>query len=174
MAEEKKQSAEEKNKEDKEEKKLVEEKTIEEKEIVEEKQKEVVAPKEFVLPKGKKSQVFGNAKFTDARISLKSSKIICKELRGKRLSKSKMLLNDLLDEKKNLNGKYYTKTVKKILEILTNAEANAVAKGLDDERLFIYSINADKGRTFIRPRSKMSRRGERAKMTHIEIIVGEK
>jgi len=159
----------------KEEKKPVKEVAKKPEKKVEEKKTEVKpVAKEIVLPKRKRGKVFGNARFTDARISLKSSKIICKELKGKRVSKSKRLLEDMLDEKRSLDGKYYTKTTKKILEILKNAEANGVAKGLDVERLFIYTIKADKGRTFNRPRSKMSRRGERGKMTHIEIIVGEK
>ena len=144
----------------------------EKKQPEEEKSKEKTEEKKEVLPKPKKK--FGKAKIKDAKISLKDSKIICGQLRNKRVSKSKSMLQDMIDRKRNLNRKYYTNAVKKILEVLTNAEANAVEHQLDQERLFIYTIKADKGRTFYRPRSGLRRRGERAKMTHIEITVGEK
>lgn len=115
-----------------------------------------------------------SSKITDARISQKSSVILCKKIKNTRLSKSKALLEGLIDGKRNIDGKYYTKTAKKILEVLINAEANARAKLMDENRLFVLSAKADKGRTFIRPRTKASRRGERAKMTHLEIIIEER
>lgn len=121
-----------------------------------------------------KNKKKGTAKFENARISLKSSKILCNELKGKRVDKAKAMLQGLVDGKRSLSGKYYTNTSKKILEVLKNAEANAKMKAMNEERLFISSIKADKGRTFIRPRSRSGRRGERAKMTHLEIILEEK
>ena len=114
------------------------------------------------------------AKFENARISLKSSRIICNEIRGKPVGRAKKLLEDLVNEKRSLGGKYYTNTAKKILEILINAEANAKAKNMNGERLFIKLAKADKGRTFVRPRSRSGRRGERAKMTHVEILLEER
>ncbi len=145
------------------------------KEKPKEKSKADKKEQEKQIEKGAKaSKKRASAKAIDARISLKSSRIICNKLRETRVSKSKKLLEGMIAEKRSLNKKYYTKTVKKILELLVNAEANAASKGLDKERLFIYMIKADKGRTFNRPRSKMGRRGERAKMSHIEIVLGEK
>lgn len=114
------------------------------------------------------------AKFENARISLKSSKIVCREMKGKKVERAKRMLEGLISEKHSLRGKYYTKTAKKILEVLKNAEANARIKAMNEERLFISSAKADKGRTFVRPRSRSGRRGERAKMTHLEIIVEER
>lgn len=122
----------------------------------------------------KKTRVTASARVEDARISLKSSGILCKEIRGKKVERVKAMLEGLVAEKHSLRGKYYTKTAKKFLEVVKSAEANAKAKMLDDTKLFVISARADKGRTFVRPRSRMGRRGERAKMTHLEIIVGEK
>lgn len=133
-----------------------------------EKKDEVDEPR----PKPKKNKA--SARIENARISFKDSKIICRKIKNWKLSKAKDFLQDLLDEKKNIDGKYHTKAAEKILELLTNVEANSFYNGLDNERLFIYSIKSDKGRTFYRPRSKNNRRGERAKMTHLEVIVGEK
>ena len=124
--------------------------------------------------KKKKTKKTASARVEDARVSLKSSKILCKEIRGKKVKKTRILLEGLVSEKHSLGGKYYTKTAKKFLEVLKNAEANAKVREMDETKLFVISAKADKGRTFIRPRSRMGRRGERAKMTHLEIILGEK
>ena len=105
---------------------------------------------------------------------MKSSTILCKKIRNTRLSKSKALIEGMIAKTRNMDGKYYTKTAKKILELLVNAEANAKVKMMDEKRLFIVSAKADKGHTFVRPRSKASRRGEVAKMTHLEIILEER
>ena len=110
----------------------------------------------------------------DARISLKSSKILCKEIKGKKVEKAKSLLEGIVSEKRSLAGKHYTNTTKKFLEVLKSAEANAKAKTMDESRLFVISAKVDRGRTFLRPRSSMARHGQRAKMTHLEIILGEK
>jgi len=114
------------------------------------------------------------AKFENARISLKSSKIVCREIKGKKVERAKRMLADLVAGKHSLDGKYYTNTAKKILEVLINAESNAKVKAMDEDRLFINIAKADKGRTFIRPRSRSGRRGERAKMTNLEIILEER
>jgi ribosomal protein L22 len=114
------------------------------------------------------------AKFENARISLKSSKIVCREIKGKKVERAKRILEGLIAGKHSLGGKYYTKTAKKILEVLINAESNAKVKAMDEGRLFINITKADKGRTFIRPRSRSGRRGERAKMTNLEIILEER
>ena len=124
--------------------------------------------------KKKKSKKLGTAKSENARISLKSSKIVCKAIKSKRVSKAKAQLQGMADGKRSLDGKYYTNTVKKILEVVINAEANAKAKDMDADRLFVSMIKADKGRTYVRPRSRSGRRGERAKMTHLEVVLEER
>lgn len=115
-----------------------------------------------------------SALLEDARISLKHSVIICKEIKNKKIEKAKKFLEMLIDRKISLNGKYYTNAAKKILEILKTAEANAKVKNLNSERLFVKIAKADKGRVFIRPKSRWRFRGRRAKVTRIEIKLEER
>lgn len=114
------------------------------------------------------------ARAWDAGVSLKSSKIIADAIRGRKLDKAVKLLEDLTDEKRNIRGRFYTKTAEKFIELLRNAESNAKVVGMDGARLHVYVARASKGRTFFRPRSKLGRSGEKAKLSNIEIVVGEK
>ncbi|MDI6798613.1 MAG: uL22 family ribosomal protein [Candidatus Aenigmarchaeota archaeon] len=115
-----------------------------------------------------------SARLDNARVSLKHSVAICKELKNKKLEKAKKFLENLRDKKISLNKKYYTKASKQILKILENAEANARVKNLNPERLFVKSAKADKGEVFIRPKSRWRFRGRRAKVTRIEIELEER
>jgi ribosomal protein L22 len=110
----------------------------------------------------------------DARVSLKHSVAICKEIRNKKVDKAKKFLEMLINKKISLNGKYYTNAAKQILEVLKTAEANAKVKNLNLERLFVKVAKADKGRVFIRPKSRWRFRGRKAKVTRIEIRVEER
>lgn len=123
---------------------------------------------------GKKTKKTSSAHVDAAKISLKHAIVLCKELRKKRVDKARGLLEDLIAAKKSLDGKHYTNASKKMLEILKSAEANAMVKGLDTERLFVAVAKADKGRTFIRPKSRFKSRGRRMKSTNIEIILEER
>lgn len=114
------------------------------------------------------------ARIEDARISFKHSITICKSLRKKRVEKAKNFLENLIDRKINLDGKYHPNAAKKILQILKEAEANAKVKGLDPEKIFIKTVKADKGPKFIRPKSRWRLRGRKAKSTNITIIVEER
>lgn len=106
------------------------------------------------------------------RISVKNSVILCRAINGKNLAKGKSLLRDLIDQKRSLDGKYYTKTAQGILELLNSAESNAIFKGLDIVRMVI-SASAHKGFTFIRPR-RLKMRRTRRKMTNIQIVLVQK
>jgi large subunit ribosomal protein L22 len=106
------------------------------------------------------------------RISTKSSTILCRTISGKNLTKGKGLLQDLIDQKRDLDGKYYTNSSKEILNILKSAEANAEFRGLDVNRLVIFA-SAHKGFTFIRPR-RLKMRRTRRKMTNIQIVLQQK
>jgi ribosomal protein L22 len=114
------------------------------------------------------------AKETNAKVSLKHSRILSRKIVGKRLDKAKNLLEGLVSRKKNLEGKYYTKTSKKFLDIIKAATANAKQKNLAPEKLFIKSAKADKGETLIRPRSRWHLRGRRQRSSTIEIVLEEK
>ncbi len=110
----------------------------------------------------------------DARISFKSSLIICQELKGKKVEKAKKLLENLINKKISLRKRYYTNTAKKILELLDNVESNARFKGLNPEKLFIKNIKVDKGSKFIRPKSRWRFRGRKAKATNIKVVIEER
>ncbi|MCS4541589.1 MAG: 50S ribosomal protein L22 [Euryarchaeota archaeon] len=106
----------------------------------------------------KTAKVMGRA----LQISPKDSVEICRVLRGMRLIKAKDLLEKVskkktpipykryrskVGHKRGVNwdaGRYPVKAAKQILEILENAESNAVYKGLDVERLYIKHISAKK------------------------------
>lgn len=114
------------------------------------------------------------AKETSASISFKSSLIICREIKGKKVEKVKKILKDILNKKRSLNGKYYTNAVKKFLDILKTAEANAKEKNLAVDRLFVRNAIANKGETKYRPKTRWRLRGRKQKSTNIEIVVEER
>lgn len=114
------------------------------------------------------------AKRTNARLSIKDANIIFKKLRRKNLEKAKAFLQRLIEKKQNIDGKYYTGACKVILELLDDVQANAEAKNLDVEKLFIKKLSANKSFTFILPKSRITHRGRRAKLCHIEVEVEER
>lgn len=114
------------------------------------------------------------AKVTNARISLKHSLVLCKAIRKKNLNDAKNLLENLINKRSSLDGKYYTNASEKFLEVLQATEANAKQKNLNTEKLFVKIAKADKGNKFIRPKSRFKFRGREAKMTNIEIVLGER
>ena len=105
-------------------------------------------------------------------VSLKDAKVICRVIRKKKLSQVKRLLDDLLAQRRSLEGRYYTKTVRGVKKILENCEKNAEYLGLDKDRLFVYA-SAHKGPTLWRPRRKADF-GNIMKSTNVEIILVEK
>ena len=109
-----------------------------------------------------------------ARTSLKDSIFLFKQIRRKPLKKAKSLLNDLISQKRDLDGKYYTGSSKVILELLGDAEANAEAKGLDTEKLFIKEASANKTFRFMLPKSRWSHRGKKAKLSNLKITLEER
>jgi len=120
-------------------------------------------------PKPKKSaRAYGRA----LRASPKSSVIVCRAISGKNLDKGKRLLLNLFSQKQSINGKYYTKTVKEVMDILNSAEHNAEFKGLDPERLVIFA-SSHQGFGFWRPRN-WKRRREKRKMSNIQIVLEER
>jgi len=114
------------------------------------------------------------ASIENAEISLKQSIVICDKLRGKKLESGKKFLEDLLDKKINLDGKYFPTTAKKFLELLESAEANAKVKNLTAEKLFIKKIKADKGYRYMKPKSRWRMRGRKVKSSTIQLEVEER
>jgi len=114
------------------------------------------------------------AKLTSARISPLKSRVILDRIRNRNLSYAKKLLNNLLDKKFSIDGKYYTKTAEILLAFLESVEANAKQNKLDSERLFVKTITADKGEKNLRGRSRWRLRGRKAKSTNLKVVLEER
>ncbi len=115
----------------------------------------------------KSAKAYGRA----LRISTKDSVILCREINRKNLQKGRRMLEDLLQKKRDIKGKYYTNSAKEILSILNSAEANAEFKGLDTGRMIIHA-SAHQGFGFMRPR-RLKLRGTKRKMTNIQIVLSQ-
>ena len=116
----------------------------------------------------KSARAYGRA----LRISTKGSVVVCKAVSGKNIVKGKKLLQDMIEEKRSLDGKYYTNATKHILYVIKSAESNAEFRGLDLNRLIIFA-SAHRGFTFMRPR-RLKMRRTRRKMTNIQIDLQQK
>ena len=88
------------------------------------------------------------------------------------MEKGKNLLQALIDQKRDLDGKYYTNTTKHILDIVKSAESNAEFKGLDINKMIIFA-SAHTGFTFMRPR-RLKMRRTRRKITNIQVVLVQK
>jgi len=115
---------------------------------------------------------YAKANGVNLNISTKSSVLICRKIRGKKLDFAEKFLNDLLEKKRSINGKYYTKTVREILKVLRSCASNAENLDLDMDNLIVHA-SAHKGPTIKRRRRK-SDFGNRMKITNIEIMLIEK
>jgi len=119
-------------------------------------------------------------------ISSKTSREVCAKLKGMKLDKAKILLENVIDLKaaipfKRYNGdvphqkntgpgRFPVKISEKVLKVLKSAEANAQFKGLSINDLFIKHISAQRGSKTIR----YGRRHNKAKRTNIEVVLEEK
>ncbi len=97
-----------------------------------------------------------------------------KEIKGKKVSRMEAYLGNLLDKKRSLEGKYFTKTARKILDILKSAEANAKNKTMNVDKLFIRNARADKAEKRMLAKSRTPHRGRIGKSASIEIVVEER
>jgi len=109
-----------------------------------------------------------------ARVSLKDSATIFKNIRNKPVKKAKALLNDLMSQKRSIDGKYYTVVSKEILGLIEEAENNADSLELDREKLFIEEATANQSFRFMLPKSRFTHRGRRAKICQLKITLGER
>jgi len=105
-------------------------------------------------------------------VSTKTATKICRFLKGKKLGETKKVLNDLINEKISLNGKYYTNTCKEILKVLESVESNARVKGLNLESMKVL-ISAHRGPTLHRGRRRWRKFGTRLKMSQIQVVLSE-
>lgn len=130
----------------------------------------------------------------ELRVSPKSSREVCKTIKGMMLTQAKQYLNDVVAKKKPVPftrfrkkaghrhgiegayaGKYPEKAAKHILKTLQGAEANAESKGLDIDRLRIIHASAYPGmklkRFMRRAQGRSSPKIET--LCHIEIVLEE-
>lgn len=114
------------------------------------------------------------AKETNAIVSIKSSRVLLKEIKGRRVDRVKKFLEGLLDQKRDVDGQYHTKTAKKLLDIVKSAEANAKNKTMNVERLFVRNARADKAGKRTLAKSRTPHRGREGKAANIEIVVEER
>lgn len=124
----------------------------------------------YVLnPKPEKSvRVFGRG----LRVSAKGSATVCKVLTGMALPQGKQFIENLLNRKTSIQGKYYSSVSEQLSVLLKSAEANTEFKGLSPERMFIHA-SAHKGFTFQTPR-RFKHRGKRRKVTIIQLILQQR
>src|SRR3989344_7803300 len=120
------------------------------------------------IPKEKHAKAYGS----NVRVSRKSATIICDVIKKKPLIRGKRLLIDLQAKRRSLRGKYYSKTVDEILQLLESCEKNADNLNLDKGKLFIHA-SAHKG-TIMRRRRRKADFGSRLKTANVEIILIEK
>ena len=120
------------------------------------------------IPKEKHAKAYGN----NVRVSRKSATIICNVIKKKPLIRGKRLLIDLQAKRRSLRGKYYSKTVDEILQLLESCEKNADNLNLDKGKLFIHA-SAHKG-TIMRRRRRKAAFGTQLKTANIEIMLIEK
>jgi len=114
------------------------------------------------------------AKTTNSIVSLKDSRRLLKEIKGKKVDRVKKFLDGLLEQKRDVDGQYLTKTAGKILDIVKSAEANAKNKTMNVDRLFIRNARADKAEKRILAKSRAPHRGRQGKSANIEIVVEER
>jgi large subunit ribosomal protein L22 len=131
----------------------------------------------------------------EIRVSHKAAREVCRTIKGMPLAKAKQYLNDVIDKKKPVPyrrftkklghrhgvekayaGRYPVKTAKYFLRLLEGAEANAENKGLDIDRLQLIHAAASPGmknKRFIqRAQGRSSPHNET--LTHVEVVLQEK
>jgi len=118
----------------------------------------------------KEKQKHGKAQLHDIDASYKDLTQVCKVVKNKSVSQARKVLNDAVILKKAIRyhkfakglghrselggkrGRYPKKECKFVLALLENAVANAIAKGLDETKLFVTHAAAFKQNTFKRYR----------------------
>ena len=101
-------------------------------------------------------------------ISTKNSVIVCRKINKMKTEKAKKFLQEMIEGKRSINRKYYTKTCKEILKVLESAEKNAKNMGI--EKTVIKTISVEKGERRLRMKRRRSF-GSELKNTNIKIVL---
>ena len=125
-------------------------------------------------------------------MSPKKTYEVLNAIRGKNLEAARRILDDAVALKRAIPfrrynqetahkrgvgpGRYPRKVCQALLDILSNAEANAEFQGLDTDRLFVKVAASSRGRI---QKASMPRAQGRAtawneQTTHVEIVLGER
>lgn len=112
------------------------------------------------------------AYITNSRISTKKAAKLCKIIRGKKLKVVRRLLQDLVNRRRSIDGKYYTKASEEMLRIMNSCTKNAEFMNLDTEKMFVHA-SAHMG-TIIRRRRRKGGFGSRMKNSNIEFMLIER
>jgi len=105
-------------------------------------------------------------------ISPKDAIEVCRAINRSHLSRGEGLLEGLVTGKRDVNGKFYTKASKRILELLKSARSNAEFKGLEEDKLHIYA-SAHKGFSMSTGRRDQVR-GQKRLYTHVQLVLVER
>ncbi len=102
-------------------------------------------------------------------ISRKHATIVCRRLNKKTYKDAVAIVEGLAFEKKSIEGKFYTKTSREILQFLKTLNANAEAKNLESAKMKLM-ISAHKCPMLMRARRKW-RFGRKMKICHIQAVL---
>lgn len=105
-------------------------------------------------------------------ISSENAIIVCKVLNRKKFAYAKKLLENIVNKKDSIKGRYFTKTSIEILKLLNQLESNARAQNVDASSLNLF-ISAHKGSTMYRGR-RDRRHGIQLKSAHIQAVLSDK
>jgi len=133
---------------------------------------------------------------SNQRISLKFATELCREIKGKKLSKAERFLQDIMEHRAFLplrvyrkkvahrkgesksftkSGRYPERVCRVFLKLLDLVKANADFKGLDTESLGIVHAFASQGlkRYSFQPKGRITGKRRARKSAHIEVVVRE-
>ena len=105
-------------------------------------------------------------------ISSKNALKICRLINRKKFSYAKKFVEDLVNEKASIRGRYLTKTSKEILKLLNQLEYNAKSLNIDANTLNLY-ISSHEGATMYRGK-RDRRHGVQLKSAHIQAVLSDK
>ncbi|MEM2874925.1 MAG: 50S ribosomal protein L22 [Candidatus Hadarchaeales archaeon] len=127
----------------------------------------------------------------EMRISPKDAVEVCRSIKGMKLTEAKKFLSEVIERRRPVrftlhrkkvphrkgvgSGAYPVKAAEEILKLLENAEANAVYRGLDPEKLKVVHASAYKGITIpgILPRAFGRASRYDKPLTNAELVLKE-
>ena len=116
-------------------------------------------------PKEEHAKAYGD----NLGVSTKNAIKVCRAITRKKLTTAKRLLEDLMTERRSLNGKYYTNACAAILNVVESCEKNAEFMGLEMDKLFVHA-GATHG-VHRRRRRRKSGYGTAMKLSNVEIML---